>query len=115
MFKIQNTKIQMTEGDFGIVLPISIVLENDETITSQDTFAIKIYKDTNKNRIISKEYTVDENGDINFELTQEETAKLPIGEYKYDLDWYDSNNFLVNLIGDEVFSVIEKAGKPNES
>lgn len=115
MFKISNNKIQMVENDFGIILPISLKTEESETILSTDSFRFNIYNDTNKDLIISKTYTVDSKDNIYFVLTKEESLMLPVGIYKYDLDWLRNNEFLNNIIKNECFIVAEKAGTQNES
>lgn len=111
MFKTSGTKIQMVEGDFGVVLPISIILGDGETLTNNDTFSFKIYKATNDELLIEKTLTPT-NNTINFELTEEESVLLPVGKYKYDLEW-TSNNFLNSIVANEKYVVIEKAGVVN--
>lgn len=107
--------IEMVEGDYGITLPITIEPENDEQFSTEDTFAIKIYKKINDEPIINAEYTEIENNTIPFELTQQDSALLPVGMYYYDLDWFQDGNFMCNIIARESFTVLEKAGAISES
>lgn len=103
-----ETKIKMVEGDFGIVLPIEI--EGIE-IAPEDIFSIKIFKDINEELIIEKTYDNVTNNTINFELTKENSEKLKVGRYYYDLDWYQGEKFLGNLVAKSTYTVIEKAGE----
>lgn len=111
----ETNKLEMIEGDFGIILPIELEVNTDETITSEDSFSIKIYKEINGQAIIEKEYDNLEDNTINFQLSKQESSKLSVGRYFYDLDWYQGNTFLGNIIAKASLTVREKAGVPNES
>lgn len=100
--------IEMVEGDYGIVLPIR--LEN-RTLSSNDKFSIKIFKEINEEPIVEKEYSNIKDNTIEFKLTKEETALLSVGKYVYDLDWFQDNAFLGNILAKKKFTVKEKAGK----
>ena len=111
----EKTKtLEMIEGDFGLILPIELEVDSDETITPEDSFSIKIYKEINGQAIIEKVYNNLENNTINFQLSKEESERLPVGRYFYDLDWFQGNTFLGNIIPKAYISVREKAGVPNE-
>lgn len=99
--------IKMIEGDYGIVLPIKI---ESQTLDVNDKFSVKIFKKVNEEPIIAKEYTNIENNTIEFKLEKEESEKLKVGRYFYDLDWFQDNNFLGNVIAKKSFIVKEKAG-----
>lgn len=114
MFKIDKKKIEMVEGDFGIDLPITIELENDEVIGENDMFKVSIYKGINGELIVEKSYSLDEENTFNLNLNETESRKLKVGYYKYDLDWYCGNTFMNNIIAKENFVVKEKAGIINE-
>ena len=108
-------RITMTEGDFGITLPIELIIEDKETISNYDNFVLNIYKTINSEPIVSKTYTDIQDNTIEFSLTEQESLLLPVGKYYYDLDWYQNEVFMCNLVAKENFSVIEKAGVVNES
>lgn len=114
MFKINGTKIQMTEGDFGNTLPIEIEYGSDETIGINDNFKFSIYKTINTEPVITKTYTLNANNEIEFVLTKQESEQLRVGDYYYDLDWYSGETFLNNIIRAEQYQIVEKAGKVNE-
>lgn len=107
--------IEMIEGDYGLVLPIQLEVEGEETITAEDTFVIKICQKVNETPLVEKSYSDIQNNTIEFSLTENESEKLSVGNYLYDLDWYNGQVFLGNLIAKSKFMVKEKAGVVNES
>lgn len=111
----QDKKLEMIEGDFGLILPIELEVDDEETITPQDSFSIKIFKEINGQAIIEKNYSNLQDNTINFQLSKEESERLSAGRYFYDLDWYQGNIFLGNIIAKAYLTVREKAGVPNES
>ncbi len=112
MITAEDTEIKMTEGDFGVALPIEISVEQ---LTADDVFSIKIFKSINTEPLIIKEYSNIKDNIIEFKLTKEDSLKLSVGKYKYDLDWYQGESFLENIIAKENFIVEEKAGVVNEN
>lgn len=112
MITAEDITIKMTEGDFGIVLPIEIEAETE--LTADDGFSIKIFKDINTEPLITKTYSGIKNNTIDFKLIEEDSLKLKVGTYKYDLDWYQEGSFLANIIAKASFKVQEKAGLVNE-
>lgn len=103
-----DTKIGMIEGDFGIVLPIEI---EGIDIDEEDKFSIKIFKKINEEPIINKIFENITDNTINFELTKNESELLETGCYYYDLDWYQGEKFLSNLVSKALYRVLEKAGE----
>lgn len=108
MFEAKNTKIEMTEGDYGIVLPIELEIEGE--LAPVDKFSFKIFKEINEEPIIEKVFSNITNNTIEFQLTKEESELLGVGTYYYDIDWYQENLFLNNIIAEAKFKVLEKAG-----
>lgn len=105
----ENKKIAMTEGDFGITLPIKINIEGTE-LSSTDKFVLKIFKGINEDAIIEKVFENITNNTIELKFTKEETEKLEVGNYYYDLDWFQEDIFLSNILARKKFTVREKAG-----
>ena len=112
--EVNPLAIKFVEGDWGIILPINLKTEDGETITNSDNFVIKIFEKINEEPLIEKTFSNIQNNTIEFQLTEIDTEKLPVGNYFYDLDWYQDNNFLCNLIAKEKLVVIEKAGNVDE-
>jgi hypothetical protein len=110
----ENT-IGMTEGDYGIILPIELNLNPDTQLEPSDKFAIKIFKKINGSPIITKVYENIVNNTIEFQLNQEDTKLLKPGNYYYDIDWFQEERFLNNIQAKGLFEVLEKAGTNYEN
>ena len=115
MWIVNGKEICMTKGDYGINLPITI---NGITFGQNDEirFTLKRKQDHCYNNsqpahqvVLTKTYTDIQQNTINLELTKEETDKLNVGAYIYSLDWYQSDQFMCNLIPSASFKVVEKA------
>ena len=118
MYKIDGLNIKMTEGDYGVILPIELETENEETFDVDDFFAMKIYDGLNTLPLITKiyEYSEFENDTIPFTLTQEETALLKVGnEYIYDIEWYQNDIFQCCIVEKKSYGITEKGGKVGDS
>ena len=111
MFKVdeENKRIEMIEGDFGITLPIEINIEGTE-LTSTDKFVLKIFKEINEDAIIEKIFENVTNNTIELKFTEDENSKLKVGRYYYDIDWFQEDVFLSNILARKRFIVNEKAG-----
>lgn len=106
----ESLLIEMVEGDWGEELPLEI--ESEIEITSSDKFIIEIFKDVrSREPIITKNYENIQENTINFRLTQEDSEKLKVGTYFYNIDWYKENSFLSNIVKSKMFKVTDKAGR----
>ena len=106
----ESLLIEMVEGDWGEELPLEI--ETESEITSSDKFIIEIFKDIrSRETIITKKYSDIKENTINFRLTQEDSEKLKVGTYFYNIDWYKENSFLSNVAHSKMFKVTDKAGR----
>ena len=104
MFTTNGNDIQMTEGDFGIELPITI---SGVTLGASDSLKFTISQaDT---EIIIKEFTNITDNTVALVLTATESALLPVGEYLYSLDWYQNGVFMCNIVPFGSFKVGDKA------
>lgn len=105
MLRGKGKEIIMTEGDFGVSLPITI---NGLTFEKDDVINMIIKAEKNGDECISKSFGNIENNTFNFSLTEEESKKLTPQRYVYILDWYRENSLLCNIIKDGVFAVEDK-------
>ena len=105
MWASNGLEMVMTEGDFGIQIPITI---HDVTFSANDELQLTIKKKRNGDTIITKTYENITNNTIQLELTEEESALLPTGLYIYVLDWYQDGAFLCNLVPSSIFKVVDK-------
>ena len=104
MWKADGNNIQMTVGDYGIKLPISI---SSITVGQYDEMRFKI---ANQNAaVLELTFSNISNNSIDLELTAEQSAKLRVGSYIYSLDWYQNGSFMCNLIERALFKVVAKA------
>lgn len=106
MWQATAQNISMAEGDFGIQLPITI---SGITFVESDSIRITIKDRVNGTTLLTKEYTNIQNGTINLEFTESESALFRVGAYAYSMDWYQSSSFMCNLIQIAEFRVVDKA------
>lgn len=102
----KGNNIEMTQGDYGVQLPIAI---SGPTLTSSDAVKFTLKDGAGGAIILEKTFTNISSNTINLELTAADTAKLQPRSYVYNLDWYQSGNFLCNIIGNASFKVVGKA------
>lgn len=100
-----SNKLSMVEGDYGLDLPLII---NGITIASADKLNFYIKQDRNSEKIIDQTYENIKDNTFNLTFTKEESEKLPVGRYKYAIDWYKENTFCGNLIKYSDFVVEDK-------
>ena len=104
MWNVNGITLNMTEGDWGVKLPVTVT---GVTFTANDSVRIKIQR--GETTIIEKEYTNITQNTFDLEFTEAESALLPVGSYLYSLDWYQDGAFMCNIIPSGVFLVGDKA------
>lgn len=104
MWNVNGLQLNMTEGDWGVKLPVTVT---GVTFTANDSVRIKIQRD--ETTIIEKEYTNITQNTFDLEFTEAESALLPVGSYLYSLDWYQDGAFMCNIIPSGMFLVGDKA------
>lgn len=104
MWNVNGITLNMTEGDWGVKLPVTVT---GVTFTANDSVRIKIQRD--ETAIIEKEYTNITNNTFDLEFTEAESELLPVGSYLYSLDWYQDGAFMCNIIPSGLFMVGDKA------
>lgn len=102
----EKHEIKMTEGDFGIDLPIDVL---DIPFEAQDELELTIKRHMNGPIMLSKLFRNITNGRVFLSLTAEESASLPVGKYVYLLDWKQNGHLMCNLIKAAPFIVEDKA------
>ena len=106
MWNANGNNLTMCEGDFGVRLPITIT---GPTFTAADEVMLTIKPSMNGDTILEKTFDNISQNTVNLELTEAESALLPVGGYVYSLDWYQSGQFLCNIIPNAAFKVVDKA------
>lgn len=106
MWQVNSQNLMMTEGDFGIQLPVTI---SGTQFAENDAVKFVIKSEINGDPILEKEFTSIQRNTVNLVLTEAESALLPVGTYIYNLDWYSSGSFMCNIIRLAQLKVVEKA------
>lgn len=104
MWNVNGTMLTMAEGDWGVKLPVTV-----SGVTFANNDSVKIVIKSGETTIIEKEYTSITQNTVNIELTEAESALLPVGSYVYRLDWYQDGAFMCNIIPISTFKVVDKA------
>lgn len=105
-WSVKGQNLSMAEDDYGIALPITI---NGTTFGAQDSIKLIFKDENNGTTILEKDFTNIADNTVNLTLTEEDTAKFPVGSYVYRLDWYQDGNFMCNIIESANFKVVDKA------
>lgn len=106
MWVVNGQELKMVEGDWGIELPITI---SGTTFSASDEVKFTLKKSVNGDVLLTKTFNNISQNTVNLELTEAESAALPVGKYVYVLDWYQNGAFMCNIIPDALFKVGEKA------
>lgn len=104
MWNVNGLQLNMTEGDWGVKLPVTV-----SGVTFANNDSVKIVIKSGETTIIEKEYTNITQNTVNLELTEADSALLPVGIYVYRLDWYQDGAFMCNIIPVSTFKVVDKA------
>ena len=105
MWIVKGKSIQMTEGDYGVSLPITI---SGTTFTASDEVKLTIKADVNGESVLEVVFSNIQNNTVNLSLSESDSEKLKVGTYVYSLD-YQNNSFMCNIIAASPFKVVEKA------
>lgn len=106
MWTAKGNNIEMTQGDYGVVLPISI---SGPTFTASDAIKFTLKDGVGGAILLEKTFTNISSNTINLELTHAESNTLQPRSYVYNLDWYQGGNFVCNLVAGASFKVVGKA------
>lgn len=101
-----STDITMTEGDFGVSIPIVV---KGITIDSGDSVLLTIKKERNGTELLEKVFTNIVDNTIDLSFTESETDDLKIGTYVYTLDWYKGSQFMYCLVNNAKLKVEDKS------
>lgn len=106
MWVVSGQDLKMTEGDYGIQLPITIT---GATFAQNDEVRLTIKTAVNGETVLEKTFSDIAQNTVNLELTEEESAMMPVGTCVYALDWYQDGAFMCNIIPSANFRVVDKA------
>lgn len=103
MWAVKGNNIQMTAGDWGVGLPITI---SGASVTASDEIRFTIKDGYGGTKILEKTYQNPGNT-VNLSLTRSESTRMKPGSYVYRLDWYHDGSFWCNIIPNAEFRVVE--------
>lgn len=103
MWACTGQNISMARGDFGIELPIVV---SGATFGENDELRVKITR--NGETVLAKAFGNIQQNTVNLVLTEAETGLLPVGAYRFSLDWYQDGVFMCNVIESAGFRVVAK-------
>lgn len=106
MWKVNGKNLTMTEGDFGLELPVAI---SGTTFAASDSVKIIVKATPNSEAIIEKTFSDIQDNTVKLVLSESESALLNVGTYVYTLDWYSDGVFMCNIIEQATFKVVDKA------
>lgn len=106
MWKVIGTNLNMTEKDFGLVLPTTF---SGTTLTANDTLLFTFKDKKNGETILTKSFTGIVDNTFDFVLTEADSDLLPVGSYVYSCDWYQDGAFMCNIVECGELKVGDKA------
>lgn len=102
-------RLEMTEGDYGITLPLTV---SGITMNPGDELALAVKTAKNGTTIIEQTMSVSEQTDdpvFGLVFSEEQSELLTPGKYFYILDWYRNGEFFCNIIPNGILKVVDKA------
>ena len=105
MWVVSGREIRMTEGDYGVTLPIAI---SGVTLGAGDSILFTLKKEFYRDTVFTVEFTNITDNTVNLNLTSAQSEALTVGNYIYNLDWYQSGTFMCNLVNGASFKVVAK-------
>ena len=97
--------ITMTEGDWGVSIPIKV---SGVTIDGADSVLLTIKKEKNGEAFLEKTFTGIIANTIDLSFTEAESESLVVGSYLYTLDWYKNGVFYYCLVNNGKLKVEDK-------
>ena len=100
-YYVDNRNIVMNKGDFGVILE----LEFDKSMP----FSVVVKIKKGNSTVITKTYSNVYGNSIEFALTENESSKLDVGEYTWNMYQYYDGNLKNTLVVNKSFIVKEGA------
>lgn len=101
--------LEMTEGDYGITLPLTV---SGITMNPSDYLSLAVKTVKNGDALIEQTMSVSEKTDdpvFGLVFSEEQSELLTPGRYYFTLDWYRNGEFYCNIIPDGILKVVDKA------
>ena len=105
-WEVNGQNLSMAEGDYGVELPLTI---SGVTLGASDYIKVSFKDKKNGNVILEKSFNEITRNTVNIVFSEAESELFPVGVYVYRLDWYQSGNFMCNIIECADFKVVDVA------
>ena len=106
MWIVCGNALEMTEGDYGIELPVTI---SGAVLGENDALKFTFKAAADGDVLLEKDYTDPQENTVFLKLTEEESALFEANKtYCYSLDWYQDGEFLCNVIPRGNLRVVNK-------
>lgn len=97
----------MTEDDFGVALRTTF--SGADLTSGTDIFRFTFKKEMNGEPILIKDFSTFVDNAFDFVLSQENSAKFPVGSYVFSVDWIQNGSFKCTLVEKGIFKVGDEA------
>ena len=105
MWKSNGMTIQMTVGDYGVALPITI---DDVEFAAGDELLLAVKVKSGGAAVIERTFTDITGNAVDLVLTAAEAAALNVGAYIWTLDWFRDGVLQYNIVRYGCFKVVGK-------
>ena len=105
MWGADGINLSMCEGDYGISLPFSF---SGVTFANNDAVKLTVKAASGSTATVLDKTVSNLTNGFALELTEAESALMPVGNYVYSLDWYRDGVFLCNLVARGLWKVVDK-------
>ena len=105
---------ELIRGDSAVIeFSLSDIDGKDVLLSDIDTLILtaRAYNDGDVLFEKSKEDFKNEGNNYSVEILPKDTQELSLKEFIYDIDWYQDESFLANIVCRKKFIVLNKAGK----
>lgn len=106
MWYVNGNNLTMTEGDYGIALPVEI---KGTTLGSADSIKFTFKAAPNGTTVLEKDFSNITDNTVELQFSEEQSNRFHVGNYLYSLDWYQDGHFMCNIIPTAYFKVVDKA------
>lgn len=106
MLYIKGNTIKLTRGDTAyLTVPIKSALGEEYTLSSKDTLTLSVKETTSSTEYLFQKILTGTNV---FHIEPQDTASIPFGNYKYDIQLNTANGDVYTIIDVSTFTILEE-------
>jgi hypothetical protein len=106
MLYIKGNTISLTRGDTAyLTVPITSALGEEYTLSAKDTLTLSVKKNTSDTEYLFQKVLTGTNV---FHIEPQDTASIPFGMYKYDIQLNTANGDVYTIIDVSTFVILEE-------